>query len=134
MLLESEWRARLTASWMIACSRRVTYWDHLGELLLKSELTFAGQGYIVALASFGDDAAAEHLVRYLAHWLPLADRRYDQAWAMGALAHIDAAQRSDWSGQFTAPGGPWETWAGDGPTLAATRDRIARLVSLLPST
>lgn len=45
VLLSSEWRSRLCASWMIAAGRRAAFARRLGELLLASELTFQGQGF-----------------------------------------------------------------------------------------
>jgi hypothetical protein len=111
ILLTSEWRARLTASWLIAASRRATYVDRLGRLLISSELTFAGQGYCVALARIGTESAQDHLVRYLDHWLPQTECRYDQAWAMSALVIVDRKLGSELSARFLQPGGLWDAWA-----------------------
>lgn len=48
-LLDSEWRSRLTAAWLIGLDRRTHFRDRLGEMLLDSELVYAGQGYCLAL-------------------------------------------------------------------------------------
>jgi hypothetical protein len=48
VLLDSEWRSRLTASWLIALDRRQQFRQRIGELLMASELTYAGQGYCLA--------------------------------------------------------------------------------------
>src|SRR5215469_15153728 len=45
VLLESGWRERLTASWLIGLDRREQFRDQIGELLLASEMGYAGQGY-----------------------------------------------------------------------------------------
>lgn len=52
-LLESGWRERRTAAWLVAVSRRTEFRERLGELLLANEVCCAGLAYCVALASFG---------------------------------------------------------------------------------
>ena len=44
-LLDSDWRARLTATWLIALDRRAQFRDRIGALLLDSLLVCAGRGY-----------------------------------------------------------------------------------------
>lgn len=84
ILLDSEWRSRLTASWLIGLGRREQFRGRIGELLLASELTYAGQGYCLALARFAATADAELLAAYLDSYLPQSGKRYDQPWALGA--------------------------------------------------
>src|SRR6266508_4324505 len=62
VLLEGEWRARLTGA---------------------------------VLASFGTPQDAAVLTQYLDHYLPQAQLRYDQPWALGALLHIDERLRNN---------------------------------------
>ncbi|WP_396781510.1 DUF6000 family protein [Microbispora sp. H10830] len=52
-LLRRDWRPRLTAAWLIGLDRRVRFRQAIGELLLSSEVCYAGQGYCFALANFG---------------------------------------------------------------------------------
>ncbi len=75
MLLDSEWRSRLTAAWLIGLDRREQFRDRLGELLLASEVCYAGQGYCLALARFATAADAELLAAYLDAYLPQLDKR-----------------------------------------------------------
>lgn len=131
ILLTSEWRARLTASWLIAASRRGGYVDRLGQLLLTSELTFAGQGYCVALARIGTEPARDHLVRYLDHWLPQTECRYDQAWAMPALVIVDRKLGSDMAVRFLQPGGLWDAWAGQELSIDQQVRFLSDLLALL---
>lgn len=42
ILLESEWRSRLTAAWLIGFDRREHFRDVLDDLLLASRLCFSG--------------------------------------------------------------------------------------------
>ncbi|MGH3188393.1 MAG: DUF6000 family protein [Streptosporangiaceae bacterium] len=107
-LLESEWRSRLTAAWLIGLDRRTRFRDRLGEMLLGSELVYAGQGYCLALALFETGADADILCAYLDKHLP-HNRAYDQNWAIGALLCLDERLGSNRAERFLAPGGLWES-------------------------
>ncbi|XCM33475.1 DUF6000 family protein [Streptomyces parvus] len=110
ILLQSEWRSRLTASWLIGFDRRDHFRDILGDLLLDSQLCFAGQGYCFALASFGTDEDTQHLTVYLDRYLRRPDCQYDQHWAISALLHIDSRTGSENAARLLAPGGLWHQW------------------------
>jgi hypothetical protein len=129
-LLEGGWRERLTASWMIALDRREQFRDRIGELLLASEVCYAGQGYCVALARFAAPADAELLVSYLDTYLPQLDKRYDQDWALGALLHIDAVLGTDRTARFLTDGGLWQQWRQDEETSAELHTWIDQLCSI----
>ena len=43
VLLEGGWRERSTAAWLIAVAHRTEFRERLGELLLASEVCFAGR-------------------------------------------------------------------------------------------
>ena len=122
VLLESDWRARITAAWLIGASRRGQFRERVGELLMESRLTFAGQGYCVALAMLGTAADAEILAAYLDHYLRQPSLRYDQEWAFAALQHIDATRAA----RFTPL---WAQWAT--PGAFDQRERIGFLLSLV---
>jgi hypothetical protein len=107
-LLDSEWRSRLTAAWLIGLDRRMDFRDRLGEMLLDSELVYAGQGYCLALSRFETSADADILCAYLDKYLPQLDRNYDQSWAIGALLHLDERLGSNRADRFLTPGGLWE--------------------------
>lgn len=109
-LLGYEWRSRLTAAWMLGITRRAEWRGRLADLLLVSELTYAGRGYCFALARFGENEDAEILVSYLRHYLPRLQSRYDQGDALGALLRFDAQLGTDHAEQFVVPGGPWGRW------------------------
>jgi hypothetical protein len=111
VLLESEWRSRITAAWLIGVSRRGQFRERIGELLPESGVLFAGQGYCFALARLGTAEDAEILTAYLDHYLRRPDLRYDQDWALGALQHIDADLATNYAAQFMQPEGLWQQWA-----------------------
>ncbi|GAA2370961.1 hypothetical protein GCM10010404_27640 [Nonomuraea africana] len=108
LLLESEWRARLTAAWLIGLDRRTQFRERLGKMLLDSELVYSGQGYCFALARFGEDRDATLLTAYLDRYLPRLDCHYDQDDAIGALLHLDERRGTDHAARFLVPGGLWE--------------------------
>jgi hypothetical protein len=88
-LFDDDWRAQITAAWLAGLDRRTQFRDRIGELLLAGSLVYAGQGFCFALARFGTHEDARLLADYLDRYLS-AGPRYDQAWALGALLHIDA--------------------------------------------
>ena len=88
LLEEPGWRGRLTAAWFIGLTRRVGFINTIGRLLLASEMTYAGQGYCLALGLIGGHSCEEYLRAYLEKYLPLRGCFYDQNWAVGALACI----------------------------------------------
>jgi len=73
-LLDSEWRSRLTASWLIGLDRREQFRAKIGEQLLSSELTYAGQGYCLALARFATTADAELLRERISDLCSMAEQ------------------------------------------------------------
>ncbi|MFE1556135.1 DUF6000 family protein [Streptomyces sp. NPDC058734] len=117
ILFEGSWRERRTAAWLIAVSRRDHFREHLGALLLESEVCFAGAAYCVALASFGTTRDADLLAAYLDRYLRRPDLAYDQPTAMGALAYTDSVLHGDQAGHFLQEGGLWPKWFRDAPHM-----------------
>ncbi|RCG15674.1 hypothetical protein DTL70_30495 [Streptomyces diacarni] len=114
VLLEGGWRERQTAAWFIAITRKTEFRGRLGELLLDSEVCFAGQAYCVALAAFSTPADADLLTAYLDRYLRCPELDYDQGAALGALLLLDVRLGCDQATRFLAPGGLWQQWL-DGP-------------------
>jgi hypothetical protein len=101
------WRERLTAAWLIGLDRRTQFRDVLADLLLESDLVYAGQGYSFALTRFGQPQDADILTAYLKRYLPQRDCHYDQDWILGGLLHLDEILGTDHAGRFLTPGGLW---------------------------
>jgi hypothetical protein len=129
MLLDSEWRSRLTASWLIALDRREQFRQEIGELLLASKGPYAGQGYCFALARFATAADAELLATYLDTYLPQPDKRFDQHWALGALLYLDEQLTANRAARFLADGGLWQQWSKSEKIPAELRELIRQLCS-----
>ncbi|GLV79928.1 DUF6000 family protein [Streptomyces hygroscopicus] len=129
VLLDCEWRSRITAAWLIGISRRDQFRERLGTMLLASELVYAGQSYCFALARLGAEQDAEILTSYLDHYLPRDDCQYDQPWALGALLHIDELQGANHASRFLQPDGLWQHWAKGRFDAAVQKKRIDELSS-----
>jgi hypothetical protein len=99
-LLELDWRSRITAAWLIVLDRRTQFWESLGELLLASELAYAGIGYCIALVRFAQPEDADILAAYLHRYLTRSDCYYDQDAALGGLLHLDAELGTDRADRF----------------------------------
>jgi hypothetical protein len=130
LLLEFEWRSRLTAAWLIGLDQRSQFRHDLADLLLASQFVFAGQGYCLALARFGQPEDAEILMAYLDHYLPRTDCHYDQPWALGALLNLDERLGTDQAARFLAPGGLWHHSAFATTDPATCKQQTADLCAL----
>ncbi|MFJ7956586.1 DUF6000 family protein [Streptomyces sp. NPDC096319] len=119
-LLAYEWRSRFTAAWLIGVDRRDRFRERLGELLLASEVCYAGGAYCFALARLGTRADAELLVAYLDRYLPRTDLRYEQPTALGSLLRLDAALGTSYAERFLTPDGLWDRWLGASSGLRAS--------------
>ncbi|MFJ9909091.1 DUF6000 family protein [Streptomyces sp. NPDC101152] len=129
----SGWRERLVAAWMAGIGGHTRQRQRIGELLIESRQTYAGQGYCFALACFGTPADAQILCDYLDLFLRRPDLYYDQHWAIGALLDIDTQLGTDFAGRFTAPDGLWQQWTRDeSPAYLETqKNRVAELRALV---
>jgi Family of unknown function (DUF6000) len=99
LLNEREWRGRLCAAWFTGLGKRAKFVPSIGELLLASEIVYAGEGYCMALGLIGGEECARLLRSYLKIYLPLAGRVYNQGWAIGALSYIEGAPPAEYLGQ-----------------------------------
>ncbi|WP_372463333.1 DUF6000 family protein [Actinospica acidithermotolerans] len=115
ILFGGGWRERKTA-WLITIAGQAEFRDQLGELLLASEVVYAGRGCRVTLARFQPEQDAQLLTTYLDKYLPRLDLRYDQGMALDALMRIDVTLRTEHAGRFLSPGGPWQNWIGVPPS------------------
>lgn len=98
LLKEREWRGRLCAAWFTALGKRASFVPLIGELLLASELVYAGQGYCIALGLMGGEDCARLLRSYLKVYLPLNGRVYNQDWAIGALSYMEGGPPAEYLG------------------------------------
>jgi hypothetical protein len=90
LLTEYDWRPRLTGAFFAALKSFNSCEDHIGRLLIRSDLCFAGKLYCVALAEFNSPIGLDYLRKYLEYYLTRPELDYDQGDAMGAIAYLDA--------------------------------------------
>lgn len=130
VLLEAGWRESLTASYLIAASRRAEHADRLGRLLLESESSLTHHSHCVALASIGTAAARDQLVSYLDRSPP------DEHWfapesAIPALVIVDRKLGSDAAARFLEPGGLWEIRVGKDRPIEEKVRSMSDLLALI---
>ncbi len=89
LLTDYDWRPRLTGAFFAGLKRFTSAEEHIGRLLLRSDLCYAGKLFCVALAEFNTPSGRDYLRTYLEYYLTRPDLDYDQGDAMGATAWLD---------------------------------------------
>jgi len=89
LLGDFDWRPRIVGAYFAAINRYNELDDIIGKHLLKSEVSYAGYGYCLALATFGTDKTKEYLTTYLNYYLTRKDLWFDQPTAFYALNCIN---------------------------------------------
>lgn len=90
LLSDYNWRTRTAATYFALILQRSQHLDHIGRLLLRSDVCFVGATYCRYLAYFGTPEAADYLNRYLGYYLTQTQLHFDQADALAAIRYIDA--------------------------------------------
>lgn len=131
-LLDSGWRERLVASWLIAAGRRAELRPRIARDLSDPRPQDDLFPYCVALACLGTQEDARILSGYLAVSLALAGEgeRHCQAEAMGALLFLDHSLGTDYAGAFLVADGLWARWPGSSRvSLEEQQGEMASLVA-----
>lgn len=92
LLGDFNWRTRIAGAFFSAINVYKEAEEIIGKHLLKSEVTYAGSGYCLALAAFQTEKAKDYLIAYLDYYLDRKDLWFDQADAFCALEYIDKDQ------------------------------------------
>jgi hypothetical protein len=97
LLGDFNWRTRLSGAFFAAVHDYKELEESIGNLLLKSEVCYAGTGYCLALAIFNTETSKDYLVKYLKYYLTRKDLWFDQAAVYCALDFLDkdAANKFD---------------------------------------
>ena len=90
LLGDTNWRSRSAASYFCAFQDLDEFEENIGNLLLKSEVCYAGRSYCIALANSAvrSDLAINYLQRYLDYYLYKPDLFFEQGIALAALTFI----------------------------------------------
>lgn len=128
LLTEFNWRPRLVGAWLVALQNQLKFLDHLGRLLLRSDVCHAGSGYCYALALLNEPAAADYLDRYLGYYLTQPNLWFDQGDALAALRHLD---RINGTNLHTRHLDAWHAFTANKPAweLEKFSARLARTLS-----
>ena len=94
------WRTRIVGSYFSAIENFIELEDIIGIYLLKSEVSYAGDGYCLALASFNTKNGIEYLKKYLEYYLNKKDLHFDQRIVMSALNWTDKMNGTNEMGNF----------------------------------
>ncbi|MFI6867343.1 DUF6000 family protein [Nocardia sp. NPDC050406] len=100
-LLGLEWRARLTAVWLIGLDRRTQFRHKLAELLVNDDGIYLDWGYFFAFARFGEPTDADILVAYMKNQSSIVTRRaHTKPFALDAVRALDEQLGTDHSAEF----------------------------------
>jgi Family of unknown function (DUF6000) len=89
LLANFNWRPRTAAAHIVALTGRTAFADQIGNLLLRSDVCFAGRAYCIALAELNLKSSVDFLNKYLSYYLTRQDLWFDQGDAIGAIAYLD---------------------------------------------
>ena len=90
-----DWRARITGAYFSSIMDYKEFDDFIGINLVKSEVCYAGEGYLTALVSFNNEKSVHYLLNYLDYYLSKPDLWFDQGDAMAALIWLDNKNKTD---------------------------------------
>lgn len=124
LLTEVNWRPRMAAAYFAAILREVSVEEHLGKLLLRSDVCYVGGGYCLAMARFNTPSSVHYLKQYLSYYLKRPDLYFDQGAAVAAVLHLDKKNQTDTFGELSES---WEAFAAsrsEGYGLAALVERF----------
>lgn len=127
LLSTYNWRERIVGGWFAGLKGWRQFESVIGQLLLASELCYAGQGYCFALACFADEPSRGYLTQYLDHYLARPELYYDQTEALCALMWVDDRHGTQFAAPYVEPDGPWERFIANKPhgwDLAQRRERF----------
>lgn len=89
LLTYFNWRSRKVGSYFAAIENSKRHCQHIGRLLLRSDVCYAGQAHALALARFNTDNSISYLCNYLNHYLQHPELQFDQGAVFGAVVYLD---------------------------------------------
>ncbi len=110
LLGDFNWRTRIVGATFAAIMNYQNFESQIGTLLLKSEVTFAANGYVLALARFNTPKSIEYLQKYLDYYLEEKELWFDQDDVMATLKWLDMQNNSSYHLDFMEK---WNTFVSD---------------------
>lgn len=128
LLSEFDWRPRIVGAYFAAINKYSQLENLIGTHLLKSEVCYAGEGYCLALATFGTATSQTFLKSYLDYYLEQKDLWFDQAIAYAALNYLDPVSAVGFSGK-------WESFTTGKPSynLLKSNQRLVESLRIIDS-
>ena len=127
LLSVRNWRPRIVGGYFAAIFRMESMMGLLEPLLLRSEVTFAGRGYCLALASINTAECPQILSRYLDHYLARPDLWFDQSDALAALTYLDVRNGTTLAEAY---GPAWQAFVANKPFWDLNRSKKRFAASL----
>ncbi len=95
LLSDFNWRTRIVGAYFTAIMKYDAFEHTIGNLLLRSDVCYAGAGYCFALASFNSDTSRKYLLEYLDYYLKKKNLWFDQCTAMSGIRYLDDQNDTD---------------------------------------
>ncbi len=125
LLGSTNWRYKMVGTYFIALKKLEFFEEEIGELFLKSEAVYVGRTYCLALVEFNTEDSINALHNYLDVFLNQKKMKYDQGFAMAALAYLDTQNGTK---ELDRHLGQWKDYTTDKPTwnLDEYKERFAK--------
>jgi Family of unknown function (DUF6000) len=118
LLSQFDWRPRLVGAYLVALRRLSGLETVIGQLLLRSDVCYAGQGYCVAIAELNSSAGVEFLSKYLDYYLGQVNLWFDQGEAMAAIHYLDTVNQTNLLARYREP---WDRYVANKPNWSLER-------------
>jgi hypothetical protein len=89
LLGDFNWRTRQTGAYFAAINDFREFEENIGQLLLKSEVCYAGTIYALALGTFNTKSGQAFLTKYLDYYLTTFDLFFDQKEVLTTVKYLD---------------------------------------------
>ncbi|BDM78072.1 DUF6000 family protein [Acaryochloris marina] len=101
LLTYFNWRPRKVGSYFAAIENSKEHCQHIGRLLLRSDVRYAGQAHALALAQFNTNDSISYLCKYLDHYLQHPELQFDQGAVYGAVVYLDTQNGTKLAKKYT---------------------------------
>lgn len=89
LLGDFNWRTRQTGAYFAAINDFREFEENIGQLLLKSEVCYAGAIYALTLGTFNTKSGQVFLEKYLDYYLTTIDLFFDQKEVLSTVKYLD---------------------------------------------
>jgi hypothetical protein len=119
LLVWFNWRSRLVGAYFAAIEGLTSLTEHIGRLLLRSDVVYAGDGYALALATFNSQQAIEFLNKYLSHYLDRTDLVFNQGEVMSAMIYLDKVNNTNLADKYLPK---WQNFENQNSSISLAKE------------